>query len=251
MYPVNRSREIPLLTPFASTSSSIQPYIYFVSAGEADGWVPGAEPVIRKTRRQSWIEVVPKTVWEGGVDPAELAKNLLGIDEGDEEEQGEQGDDEDESEMAPIQFDPSWTVNAPHRSAKAAHVNRANARDKVHFFEEAPDPRTMTKDNGELSGTGVDKSPSVKITIVASSESTTPSSASEPTSPQFDPSSRLNKRFFGSSVERRLRACKNAGLPRRLSQDPHYILVRTLGGREILVHREELEEPAIDYGLED
>lgn len=249
-YPVNRARESPLLTPFASTSSSIQPYVYFVTAGEADGWVPGAaKPVVRKNRRQSWTEVVPKTAWEGGVDPEELAKNLLGIDEGNEE-----FGDEEEPDMAPVQFDLLWNVNVAQKAAQARKLASATEQGgKVHFFDEAPDPRTTTTKLRTRKLSGVDKPP-VTITIVESSESTTPSSSpSSPTSPQspYDPSARLNKRFFGSTVERRLRACKNAGLPRRLSQDPHYMLVRTTGGREILVHREELEEPVIDYGLED
>lgn len=175
---------------------------------------------------------MPKTVWEGGVDPEELAKNLLGISEDNEEEEGALVE---EVEMVePIEFNTSWNVNASQRPAKVVPT-----RGGVHFFEETLDPRAATK-GMRLRG---NKRPRTDITITEG--------LSRSKSSQTDPSNHLDKRLFGSTVERRLRACKNAGLPRRLSQDPHYILVRTIGGREILVHREELEQPVIDYGLED
>ncbi|KLO09457.1 hypothetical protein SCHPADRAFT_943633 [Schizopora paradoxa] len=227
------------------TSAFANAMLPFAPGSASDVAKPKAQEPVRKSRRKSWTEVMPRTAWEGGFEE---------MDEIDEEET-------EVAAMEPVKFDEGYSFGAT-----AATITKGlDPSARVHFFEaDAP---------GGTRASPRPKSDSATSFNIDVSTPSTPSSYSDdglsepsPTpSPRFQPtvpaSILLKKSDFTSKSDR----AKAGGSGRRASFQINLgngkkvevevpeggLRFKTTGGREIVLQSSyEPDEVPFDYAID-
>jgi len=205
---------------------------------EAESKKTKAREALRKNRRKSWTEVVPKTVWEGGFEE---------MDEIDEEAE--------EPGMEPIKFDKAYSVGATTASAPSSKGNAG-----IHSFDNVP--RKVPAKSRSGSASSESSSASVSLTL---STPSTPSCYSDdgssesppPPRPRFQPTVPTSILLKDSDFAAKTNTVGT--VRRRPSSQPtskkvqpvgKILRVQTIGGREIVVQSSyDGDEAPFDYAI--
>ncbi|KLO07769.1 hypothetical protein SCHPADRAFT_894380 [Schizopora paradoxa] len=183
-----------------------------------------AREAITKSRRKSWTEVVPKTIWEGGVDE---------MDEIDEEVE--------ETEMEPIKFDEKFSFGA----AAAPALKGLDPNARVHFFENVPRNAQANARSGSAS------SESSLGPSTPPSYSDDGSLASKPTPILLKESDFRAKHGKAIKVGTPRRSSSYRRGSKKVQTGGNILRVQTIGGREIVVESSYGgDEVPFDYAID-
>lgn len=188
---------------------------------------------LRANRRKSWIEVVPKTFWEGGLDLADEIR-----------EEAEEG-----NSMEPVKFEDGYDIGA----SATNNYKGIDPSTRVHFFDVAP-----RKVLNSRSGSASSETSSTSLSLELSTPST-PSCYSDdgsPPSPRrgFQPTIPASILLKETDFAVKTKKPEPASTYRRRSSVQHgakILRVQTIGGRDIVVKSSfDGGKAPIDYALD-
>lgn len=194
---------------------------------------------LRANRRKSWIEVVPKTFWEGGLDL---------VDEIREEAEMEEGNG-----MEPVKFEDGYDMSA----SATNNYKGIDPSSRVHFFNVAPRKVPVNSRSGSASSETSSNSLSLEL-----STPSTPSSYSDdgssvsPPSPRrgFQPTAPASILLKETDFAAKTKKLSSASTYRRrssLQPGAKVLRVQTIGGRDIVVRSSfDGGKAPIDYAMD-
>ncbi len=221
----------------------------FSPGGQTDSAKTEARVAIRKSRRKSWTEVMPRTAWEGGFDE---------MDEIDEETEG--------PGMAPVKFDDGYSIGVA-AAAEAATALGVNPNAQVHFFADDPRNARAPARSGSASPDSAKSSISIDISTPSTPSCYSDDGLSEPSpsprplhKPTVPASILLKKSDFapkngrtkaGGAGRRASFQAVAAGLKKAEPLGAGGLRFKTTGGREIVLQSSyEPDEVPFDYAID-
>lgn len=198
-----------------------------------------ARDALMKNRRKSWTEVVPKSIWEGGLDE---------MDEIDEEAE--------ENEMEPIKFDGKFSFGAAAAPKSKALDLTLDPSARVHFFENVPRKVQANPRSGSASS---DSSSTISTPSCYSDDGVLESPPSP--SRQFKPTAPASILLKESDFVAKNGKGNKAGVVRhgpssrpsskKVQLGGKVLRVKTIGGREIVVESAYAGDDApFDYAMD-